>query len=368
MNDHRPLDGSRGQMATPKAADAPGVTAGGVQSGPAAAEGEVAAAGLAGSARAFVERLRKTAVGRFFYGYLIDHEGVDMASTVAFNTLLSLFPLFGAILAVLGLVLRNGAHLADLSRVMFRLLPEREWQEQIAAIFALQDNAPTLSIVSAIGLFWIGPAFVASLARAFNKLYHVPPRDEVGQRVLALGLIILFAVLLVITVIASNLAAVLVQLTRDVLAPVGLASTGWGLGGRVLALATSLFAAFVLFLALYWALPNVRLRFRDVWPGALLAAVLLVVVSQLFHLYASFAPTSRYGNVFGLLLLLTTWIYLFAHIMLLGAALNAFRCTDWSRGAAAPRWTPGARRARLKRFIEERRGADARRGAGPHGA
>ena len=367
MTDRRPLDGLRSQMATPKLPDAPGAMAGGDQVSPTVAGGETAA-GIGGSARAFVERMRGTAVGRFFHGYLIDHEGVDMASTVAFNTLLSLFPLFGAILAILGLVFQDGAWLGNLSRVMFRILPEREWQELLGDVFYIGDKAPALSIVSAIGFFWIGPAFVASLARAFNKLYHVPPRDEVGQRILALGLIVLFAVLLVVTVVASNLAAVLVQLTRDVLAPVGLASTGWELGGRLVALGTSLFAAFVLFLALYWVLPNVRLRFRDVWSGALLAAVLLVAVSQLFHLYAGFAPTSRYGSVFGLLLLLTTWLYLFAHIMLLGAALNAFRCTDWSRGAAAPRWIPGARRARLKRFIEERREADARRGAGPHGA
>lgn len=366
MTDSRPLDGLRSQTAMPEPPDAPGATAGG-EAGPAAAKGE-SAPGVAGSARAFVERVRVTAVGRFFHGYLIDHEGVDMASAVAFNTLLSLLPLFGAILAILGLVFSDGAWLGNLSRVLFRLLPEREWQELIGDVFYFEEKAPALTIVSAIGLFWVGPAFIASLARAFNKLYHVPPRDEVGQRVLALGLIVLFSVLLVVTVLASNLAAVLVQLTRDVLAPVGIVATGWGIGGRVLALGTSLFAAFTLFLALYWILPNVRLRFRDVWPGALLAAVLLVAVSQLFHLYASFAPTSRYGNVFGLLLLLTTWLYLFAHIVLLGAALNAFRCTDWSRGAAAPRWTPGARRARLKRFIEERREADARRGAGPHGA
>ena len=173
-----------------------------------------------------------------------------------------------------------------------------------------------------IGLFWLGSSLIASLARAFNKLYGVPSRALVQQRLLAMGLIITMAALLLVTVAASSVAGFLINASEGFLR---LTPLGDRVTGSLLALGTGLSTSFLLFLLLYWVVPNLRLSFGDVWPGALFAAALFVAATQLFPLYARYAPTNRYGAFLSLVFLLTTWFYLLAHILLLGAAINAFR-------------------------------------------
>jgi YihY family inner membrane protein len=135
-------------------------------------------------------------------------------------------------------------------------------------------------------------------------------------------LIIAMAALLIVTVAASSVAGFLIIASENFLR---LTPLGDRLTGSLLALGTGLATSFLLFLLLYWAVPNLRLSFGDVWPGALFAACLFIAATQLFPLYARYAPTNRYGAFLSLVFLLTTWFYLLAHILLLGAAINAFR-------------------------------------------
>ena len=83
--------------------------------------------------------------------------------------------------------------------------------------------------------------------------------------------------------------------------------------------------AFFLLFSLYLLIPDVGLRPRNVWPGALLGATLFAIALQLFPLYLRFRPVSASGGTIGFVFLLTTWLYLLAHILLLGNALNAYR-------------------------------------------
>jgi HAMP domain-containing protein len=66
---------------------------------------------------------------------------------------------------------------------------------------------------------------------------------------------------------------------------------------------------------------------RDVLPGALLAGVLIEILSLFaFPLYASIAGGfNTYGAQFGLFFLLATWFYLLSQLILLGAVFNKFR-------------------------------------------
>jgi uncharacterized BrkB/YihY/UPF0761 family membrane protein len=64
----------------------------------------------------------------------------------------------------------------------------------------------------------------------------------------------------------------------------------------------------------------------DVLPGALLAGVLIEIVSFVFPLYARIAGGfNTYGAQFALFFLLATWFYLLSQLILLGAVFNKFR-------------------------------------------
>lgn len=278
------------------------------------------------------QRVERWPLARFLRGYLLDCQAGDMAASVAFHAMLYCFPLIAAIVSVIGLIVRDPIRLSRVSLVVVEILPPTNWGDSLHGLLAAKENAGLFGLVSVTGLFWFGASFLASLARAFNAIYDVPPRRPLSQRLLAMGLILVVALLVIVTVMAASAATGLVRALGALL---GIAS--FGVTARAVTFTTGLFTAFALFLTLDWLIPNARFSFQEVWPGAAFSAVCFIAATQIFPLYIRYAPTNRYGAVFSLVFLLTTWFYLLAHILLLGAAINAFRRREARERAARAR-------------------------------
>jgi YihY family inner membrane protein len=77
---------------------------------------------------------------------------------------------------------------------------------------------------------------------------------------------------------------------------------------------------------LYRFVPNRTFRVRHLLPGALLAGVLIEVLSLAFPVYVRIAGGfNTYGAQFALFFLLATWFYLLSELLLVGAVFNRFR-------------------------------------------
>src|SRR5256886_8386587 len=77
---------------------------------------------------------------------------------------------------------------------------------------------------------------------------------------------------------------------------------------------------------LYRLVPNRSFALREVLPGALLAGVMIEVLSLAFPLYERIAGGfNTYGAQFALFFLLAAWFYLLSNLILLGAVYNKFR-------------------------------------------
>lgn len=284
--------------------------------------------------RALLARPCTQTLYRFARGYLLDRQAGDMAAAIAFHALLYLFPLLAAVLTIIGLVVQDTGRRSRATLTVVQVFPPESWRYLLDALQVARENTGLLGVIGAVGLFWFGTSLLASLSRAFNRIYGVPPQSILHQRLLAIALIALVAALLTVTVVTSALATALVKLLA---ALPGVFPLGLRVAASALALGTGLATAFVLFLALYWLIPNARQRFGDVWPGATFATVAFVAATQFFPLYVGLTPANRYGAVFGLVFLLTTWFYLLAHIILLGAAINAYRRERRAGAIGAPR-------------------------------
>jgi len=76
----------------------------------------------------------------------------------------------------------------------------------------------------------------------------------------------------------------------------------------------------VFFLAVYRLVPNRSFHVRQLWPGTLLAGVLMEALTLLWPLYAGLTHNfNTYGAAFALFFLLATWLYFLAQFMLIGA-------------------------------------------------
>ena len=70
-------------------------------------------------------------------------------------------------------------------------------------------------------------------------------------------------------------------------------------------------------------MPNVRVRFRDVWPGAVLTGLLWRLAFALFSAYAADpAQWSVHGSVAAVVVFLL-WIYVSAVLLLYGVEMTA---------------------------------------------
>ncbi|MDE1549510.1 YihY/virulence factor BrkB family protein [Jeotgalibaca caeni] len=73
----------------------------------------------------------------------------------------------------------------------------------------------------------------------------------------------------------------------------------------------------------YFIVPNVNWPFKYSVPGAILATVGFLLISQLFSLYISFAGGQAIGNgTIGVFIVLMIWLYLLGNVFILGGVLN----------------------------------------------
>ena len=81
---------------------------------------------------------------------------------------------------------------------------------------------------------------------------------------------------------------------------------------------------FLFFGALYFVLPNIKQRLRDVLPGALMAALAVLLLVQVYSWFLGIASNSltAYG-VLSAFFVLMIWIRMLSLVLLMGALLNS---------------------------------------------
>jgi YihY family inner membrane protein len=102
------------------------------------------------------------------------------------------------------------------------------------------------------------------------------------------------------------------------------------LAGALTPLASALLLPVALF-PIYYAFPDVDVSLREALPGAAFAGLGWTVLAWLFGVYAAYAGAFQLYGLLGGVLLLLTWFYAAALLVLLGAVVNAVladRATD----------------------------------------
>ena len=93
---------------------------------------------------------------------------------------------------------------------------------------------------------------------------------------------------------------------------------------------------FVFLASAYVVLTNVRLSWREVLPGALVAAV---VLEATFQLLPAFVRVSKHNPVLQTLsgpAVLLVWLYVMANVIVIGAEVNYFRRYGAAKSSERP--------------------------------
>ena len=244
-----------------------------------------------------------------------------LAAMVAYNLLLSIFPLALISLFVAGRVLRSPELAASVIADARTIFPTAAESTLVDGIRRLQEASTTVGIVALVSSLWVGASFWGALDTAFCRIYHLPCRTWVRQKLFGFGMLVVVLVFIAASVAVPTVQALLASGAEDL--PFGLAGTR-----DLVYWATIGLGLVVLFGALcitYAAVPKGPTPWPAVWPGALGATIAIGLVDAIFPVYLSNISTLRIGTSAVFVLIALVWFYVLALTVLAGAVVNELR-------------------------------------------
>lgn len=276
---------------------------------------------------------------------------MNLVSMIAYSVLTSFVSLVLAVVLILALLPNSANTVNGFAAQINHVLPVSVRQDaNLAGIINLIHSASTiLTTIIVVGLLWGGMNLFGAIENAFAFIFRVKVRDILPQKVMALIMIVIFAVLLPLSFVSSLLLGTATT-TLGTVVPSYLR----GPISTIVGLAAGLASLFLLFVIIYIVVPNRPVTWRHSWRGATVAAVAMWLVNTLFPFYAAhFIGTRDYGAAtIGTVIITITWVWFFSLVLLLGAQINSL-----SMGLAPWKYdltrilmeTPGPVRERLYR-------------------
>ena len=246
-----------------------------------------------------------------------------VAKGAAYSSLLAFFPVLATLAAILASV-NAGAVARVFSKLLFQVIPPGT-EDLVRSQFTARDERSGWLILTATLLStWAASGAMMTLMEGFQAAYRLPSgRPFLKQRGVAIVL-----VFVALPAIGSSVLIVfgarieqwmLVTPEEDLRTSVLLA---FGLLRYVVALGATVLVTGLMF----YVGPNRPMKFRSVWPGAILATVLWLLATSVFALYVRHIARYNvlYGSI-GAVIALLVWMYLLAVIALIGCEYNAVR-------------------------------------------
>jgi YihY family inner membrane protein len=244
-----------------------------------------------------------------------------LAAMVAYNLLLSIFPLALIALFVAGRVLRSPELAASVINDARTIFPTAAQSTLVEGVRRLQQSSTTVGIVALVSSLWVGASFWGALDTAFCRIYRLPCRTWVRQKLFGFGMLFVVLIFIAASVAVPTVQSLALSSAKDL--PFGLADAhdvlyygGIGVGLLIL---------FIALCITYAAVPKGAIPWSCVWPGALGATLAMGIVDATFPLYLTNISTLRIGTSAVFVLIALVWFYVLALVVLAGAVVNELR-------------------------------------------
>jgi membrane protein len=249
-----------------------------------------------------------------------EDQGGYLAASVTYYAFFSIFPLLLVLVTLLGYALEGDPGLQH--RVLDSALADFPviGPQLRDNVHSLRGSAPALVVGIGVAV-WAGTSVALAFENALDHIWGVPIRRRANPLLARVRALAWIAAIGGITLVGTVLGSASAFAT-------------YGPAVRIAAVVVSLAINVVVFLAVFRVLTSHSPSWRDVLPGALVAAIAwevlqaaggYIVDRQLRH------ASSTYG-VFAIVIGLLSWIYLAATVTLLSAEINVVRARRlWPR-------------------------------------
>ncbi|MBC1575263.1 YihY/virulence factor BrkB family protein [Listeria booriae] len=178
-------------------------------------------------------------------------------------------------------------------------------------------TAISLGLITAI---WSASKCFSALQEVLNIVYQAPDRKNfIVTRIMSFLMMLVIIVVIGAVVFVFAFGEQIVTFLQDQLdlkldALADLGATKWFI--------TPIFL-FILFLIIYWLVPNVKWKIRKSVIGALFATIGWLAATELLSAYVSFQGDKILGfGSLSIMIVIMLWLYFVSIILLLGAFIN----------------------------------------------
>jgi len=253
------------------------------------------------------------------------HRADSKGAALAFYTLFSMTPILVMAIAVSGYFFGDKAAQGEIIAQVEGLVGPNGAQAVQALLVAARNPASGLvaTIVAGVVFLVAATTVFVELKGSLDELWGIDPRarptiprSAIGivlqTRLLAFGLVLVLAFLLLISLVVS--AGLAMVESR--------AAGFWGGSAAVLEAISSIASLGVvacLFAVIYKMLPDAPLSWRDVWSGALFTSALFSIGKYAIGLYIGGSGVASGFGAAGSVIAILLWVYYSAQIFFFGA-------------------------------------------------
>jgi len=257
---------------------------------------------------------------RGFLGFY-NSDDLTYAASISYYALLSLFPFFLLALSILASATADDAKRTAVLLFVLRYFPT-QFDFITRQLDSFRSSQLTVGVAGTIALVWGALGFFGAISTAVNYAWGVEKQRSFWKHKLFSFLMLTVASMMFVV------ALLLISATRVVSASwfAGVLANFPGLAilrSLTIRNATTLLFILVVGLIYYWV-PNAKVRFRDVWIGALVTGLLWKGTLEGFAWFVR--DMSRFTRVNGSIaavVVFLMWVYVQAVILLYGVEFTA---------------------------------------------
>jgi membrane protein len=252
---------------------------------------------------------------------LVNGPDLTHAASIAYYALLSLFPFLLLVLSLFGTVTADENDRTSVLNFVFRYFPT-QLDFVTSQLDAFRGQRVQLGIAGGLALIWGSLGVFGAVTSAVNQAWGVEKQRSFWKHRLVSFLMLVAAggVMMLALLLVS-----LIQMAQATWFGSMLASYQWLTNLQTFAFRNLTIGLLVIGLGLvFYFIPNAKIRFRDVWVGAVLTGILWHLAFQGFAWYIRVNAGLKmiHGSV-GAVIVFLLWVYTSSVILMYGVNFTA---------------------------------------------
>lgn len=242
-----------------------------------------------------------------------------LASQLAYYLILAFFPFLVFLMTVMGASSLDSIEILDGLRT---ILPSSVFDLVASIVREVVDTQyKGLIGVSIVLSIWTASSGFRAVIKGVNKAHDIKETRSFIKRS-AIAILFTFALTVIITLTLAMLVFgdLIGQYMLSILPYHKAIKIGWNL----LRYAMVILMMIAIFASIYRFTPAKKIKWRQVFPGAIVSTLGWILVSLAFSYYINnFSNYSRLYGSLGAVFILMTWIYITSMILIVGAEVNS---------------------------------------------